>query len=260
MTSRITATLLAGVLALGACAAPGSGNPAPSSELTRDLAQTPEPLPPSEQADNGRTKGRKGQKDGKEKENTPKTGDQGSAETPAGTGRGGGRGGSRGTKPGPSEAEERVLGSVADARGDHGVLGPQYADLVEVSIATRRESAIATVDFVGTLPARLDEGEVMGVGIDIFRSDVAESDYQLFADGGPDGWFAYLHTPEGFVKYPGTFSIGQNRMLFEVPWQSLGGFNAGRFSSFVDWSGPGTVAVNASSEDIAPDSGRVGFR
>jgi hypothetical protein len=262
--TRITASLLAGVLALGGCAAPGSGSPAPPDELTRELAQTPDPLPPSERADDGRTKGRKGQKDGREKENTPKTGDQGSAETPAGTGRGGGgandgsgRGGSRDTKPEPSEAEERLLGSAADARGDHGVLGPQYADLDEVSIATRGDSAIATVDFVGTLPARLDEGEVMGVGIDIFRSDAAESDYQLFADGGSDGWFAYLHTPEGFVKYPGSFSIGGSRMVFEVPWSALGGGPKGSFSSFLDWSGPGAVAVSPSSQDFAPDSGTV---
>ena len=256
--TRITASLLAGLLALGACRAPGSGNPTPSGELTRELAQTPEPLPASEQED-GKTKGEKPQRQA-QKERTPKGGGQGAVETPAGSGRDGGGGGGRDTKPEPSQAELRVLGTAADARGDHGVLGPQYADLVQVNIASRGEAAIATVDFAGTLPAQLQDGEVMGVGLDIYRNGAAESDYQLFADGGADGWFAYLHTPEGFVKYPGTFRIGQSSMLFEVPWRSIGGSTGTRFSSFVDWSGSGAVALSPSSEDFAPDSGTVRFR
>jgi len=258
--TRITASLLAGLLALGACRAPGSGNPTPSGELTRELAQTPEPLPASEQED-GKTKGEKPQRQA-QKERTPKGGGQGAVETPAGSGRdgGGGGGGGRDTKPEPSQAELRVLGTAADARGDHGVLGPQYADLVQVNIASRGEAAIATVDFAGTLPAQLQDGEVMGVGLDIYRNGAAESDYQLFADGGSDGWFAYLHTPEGLVKYPGSFSIGGDRMVFEVPWSALGGRPDGSFSSFLDWSGPGAVAVSPASQDFAPDSGTVKFR
>jgi hypothetical protein len=138
------------------------------------------------------------------------------------------------------------------------LLGPNYADLVEVAIASIGDRSVVTVDLGGTIPGRLGEGEVMGVGLDIFHGDTSESAYQLFADGGSDGWYAYLHTPEGIVQYPGTFAIGGGRLEFSVTWSSLGDLRQGRFSAFADWSRDDPV-VNAFSEDLAPDSGTARF-
>jgi hypothetical protein len=103
----------------------------------------------------------------------------------------------------------------------------------------------------------------MGIGVDLYRTVTqGESDYQLFADGGPDGWFAYLQTPKGFVRYPGSFALSGARLVLTVPWSSLGGRRSGRFSAFVDWTQggrPGTLGGNASSQDLAPEVGTVAY-
>lgn len=97
----------------------------------------------------------------------------------------------------------------------------------------------------------------MGIGIDFYRNaDGVESDYQLFVDGGSDGWFAYLHTPSGFVDYPGSFRLGGGRLVFQVPMESLDGLTATQTSGFLDWSRSGAV-VNSASSDAAPNSGRA---
>jgi hypothetical protein len=258
MTQRLTTGLVVAVLVLAGCRAPGSGGASstPPGALPQELAQTPEPLPPEhEEEGEGRKKG-----SGKGKDVRP-DGDSGPDEAedspPSSSGRN--KGGAKGEKADPPQPDElRSLARSSDARGDQGLLGPNYADLVEVAIASIGDRSVVTVDLGGTIPGRLGEGEVMGVGLDIFHGDTSESAYQLFADGGSDGWYAYLHTPEGIVQYPGTFAIGGGRLEFSVPWNSLGDLRQGRFSAFADWS-RAQPAVNASSEDHSPDSGTARF-
>jgi hypothetical protein len=112
---------------------------------------------------------------------------------------------------------------------------------------------------MGDLPAALADGEVQGIGINFYRSESRESDYQLFADGGYKGWRAFLHTPDGIVAYPGTFGVGANVLVFEVPWSALGGKKAVNVGSFVDWSQKGTVLAT-SGNDRAPNDGTVTVR
>ncbi|HYH27226.1 MAG TPA: hypothetical protein VEA19_00445 [Actinomycetota bacterium] len=152
----------------------------------------------------------------------------------------------------------RSLATITDRSGDAGLQVPGYADLAEVSIQSRAERARVVVDVASAFPGRLEEGEVIGVGVDFFVGDGSESDYQLFVDGSDEGWFAYLQTPEGFVRYPGSFSIGGRRMAFDLPWGSLGNARRANVSAFVDWSAPGTP-LNRASEDRAPDEGRASF-
>lgn len=157
----------------------------------------------------------------------------------------------------------RVIGDQPDVEGDHGLEGPDTADAVRVTIEARDGTARVSVEFAAAVPERLGEEEVMGVGVDLYRpgnDDLGRSDYQVFADGGPEGWFAYLQTPEGFVPYPGRFILAGPRMIWELPWGSLGSLNAGDFRAFVDWSGPGVAVVKKVSQDWVPNSGRAPFR
>jgi hypothetical protein len=145
--------------------------------------------------------------------------------------------------------------------GDAGISAPPYADFESVLIEDDGTNARVTVEMKGTIPQKLSEAqdEVEGLGVDLFReANQRESDYQLFADGEPDGWFAYLDAPSGLVNYPGTFSLDHNRMVFIVPWSSLGGMSGKLFSAFCDWSKSGTI-LNKVSEDHAPDSGKTPF-
>lgn len=261
MRPGLVAGLLVTVMALAGCRAPGSANApsAPPGELPQELAQTPEPLPP-DQEEQGEARKKKGKGKG-----APSDPDGGPAEEetappppPSGGNKRGSKGGSKGEQRDPPPDELRSLAKASDPRGDQGLLGPSYADLVEVSIATIGDRSVVTVDLAGTIPGQLGDGEVMGVGVDIYRGDTSESAYQLFADGGSDGWYAYLQTPDGIIEYPGTFAIGGGRLEFSVPWASLGDLRQGLFSAFADWSRT-RPALNEVSEDFAPDSGTARF-
>jgi hypothetical protein len=131
--------------------------------------------------------------------------------------------------------------------------------VISVSIEDNGDDARVIVDVATDIPATLAEGEVMGIGVNLVRDpNQSESDFQLFADGGSDGWFAYLQTPDGFIDYPGQFRLGGNRIVFQVPWVSIGGMPSGEFDAFVDWSRERPV-LNAAASDRAPNRGRASF-
>lgn len=151
----------------------------------------------------------------------------------------------------------RTRARIVDAKGDAGLQAPGYADLVSILVESDGRDVRATIDVAATLPTTPVDGEVIGIGLDFYRNaDADESDYQLFVDGGSDGWFAYLHTPTGFVEYPGSFRLGGARLVFQVPMESLGGLTATQASGFLDWTRSGAV-VNSAASDQAPNSGRA---
>lgn len=166
--------------------------------------------------------------------------------------------GGGGPGPGPGAPYAQV-GRATDKARDPGAGVPGYGDLVAVTVEDDGTNARVTVTMNADVPLRLSAEETMGVGVDFFRSAAqVESDYQLFADGEPDGWYAYLQGPKGFVKYPGTFGVGGRRLVFTVPWSALGAPRAGRFSAFADWTRT-AIPSNQFGEDHAPDLGTAAF-
>lgn len=127
---------------------------------------------------------------------------------------------------------------ATDARGDHGA-GPAYADLVSLTLEDDGTSLRVSVELGDTVPALLADGEVQGVGIDLFRSRADESDFQVFLDGGSGGWRGFLQTPRGFVRYPGTLSVAGSMLVTVIPWTELGGRADAQVSAFADWSDDG---------------------
>lgn len=160
--------------------------------------------------------------------------------------------------PGASPVRFVVAGSAGDPRGDAGDAAPAYADLTRALIEDGNGRARITVSVAGVIPQILPEGEVAGVGVDLFARSSEESDYQLFADGSADGWTPYLHGPKGVAPLPGSFDIQERRLAFVLEWRFLGGLKRGRFSAFADWSRTGPLR-NSASEDHAPDSGTSPF-
>lgn len=181
------------------------------------------------------------------------------ASAPASASRGASASASAGSSAAP-EAPYHGIGSVSDRSGDAGATTPGYADIVSVTIEDNGTNARLTVYLRSTIPATLPSDETMGVGVDLYKSvGEIESDYQVFADGEPSGWYAYLDTPNGKVRYPGTFGLGGNRMQFTLPWSALGGMSGGYFAGFADWTRAATPA-NLSGEDHAPDLTSQPFR
>lgn len=131
--------------------------------------------------------------------------------------------------------------------------GPGYADADLLAFDDLGDELRVTVSVVGDVPSTLADSEVMGIGVDFSRSDEAESDYQLFADGGSDGWRAFLQTPEGFVQYPGQFAVGGDLVQFTIPWTSVGGRQTWLLSGFVDWGRPNALGLVERSSDLVPD-------
>jgi hypothetical protein len=148
-----------------------------------------------------------------------------------------------------------LSGSVTDSPADNGLEAPDYADVATVALEDTGSELRATVTFATSVPRTLAEREVMGVGVDLFRTNDRESDYQLFATGRADGWTAYLDTPDGFVKFPGSFTISGAALTFSVPWTSVGGHVGASFSTFADWSKAAVAVVAQTGQDSAPDRG-----
>jgi hypothetical protein len=160
--------------------------------------------------------------------------------------------GSEGRPPAPF----RRVAQQSDRSGDHGE-GPSFADLREIAIDGNGEDLRVTVLVDGPVREKLAEGEVVGLGVDLYQGDDKnESSYQLFADGRSDGWYAFLYAHDRFVAYKGSFGIDGDRFAFIVPVSSVGGFDGGRVSAFFDWS-RAKDPRNDFSEDHAPDKGTL---
>ncbi len=162
-------------------------------------------------------------------------------------------------EPGGEPVTWRTVAEISDPAGDEEGDAPPYGDLAGVRLEEGGKWLRVTIFMQGAVPRQLPADEVLGTGIDFFRSlTQTESDYQLYVDGQPDGWFAYLHTPRGFVKYPGTFGIAANRLEFVIPWSAIGNPSSGRYSGFADWTRKVPVQ-NQSGEDHAPLIGSAEF-
>jgi len=124
--------------------------------------------------------------------------------------------------------------------------------LKTIDIADNGTYCRVTVVVAGRLPGQVPSGDTLGIGVDFMRTVAqTEGQYQLFVDGEADGWFAYLRGPRRYITYPGTFAVGQDRVVFTVPWSSLGNRRSGRFNAFADWT-KATGDPHPYSEDHAP--------
>lgn len=164
-----------------------------------------------------------------------------------------------GSEASPSEAGARRLALQHDAAADAGLQAPAYVDLVGVELVDLGGVLRATVTVAGPIPRALEESQAAGIGLDLFAGAGRESDYQIFLEGAADGWFAYLEGPNGLMQFAGTFELDADRFVVEVPWKSLGNQRAGELSVFADWSSA-RLTLAVSSEDHAPDDGRVSYR
>ncbi|HEX9775589.1 MAG TPA: hypothetical protein VGB83_08410 [Actinomycetota bacterium] len=151
-----------------------------------------------------------------------------------------------------------TIATFDDPRGDHGTAVPAYADLARVQLRDNGIDARAIVTVGDDVPNPMPAGEQMAIGVDLYRRNGAESDYQVLAIGTTDGWLAYFTTPDGIVKYPGTFAIQGGTLTFQVPWSRLGNMTGRRYSAFLDWDREQPV-VNRVGEDRAPRTGTEPF-
>lgn len=160
-------------------------------------------------------------------------------------------------QPGASEAEETsvpatreptVLLALSDARGDHGIEGPAWVDLVTFEFVDLGSELEVTLRFAAELPSAPPDGEVPLIGVDILEQESGESAYQLFVEGGGQQWGAHLQTPQGFVPFPGTFVIGGRAMTLTLPWNTLGSPTRGPVRAYVEWSRE-RLLINPTSRD-----------
>jgi hypothetical protein len=158
----------------------------------------------------------------------------------------------------PGARTYRVAASRTDAASDSS--GPAYTDVARVVIESDGARARISVTMHAAIRDPMPSGEQMAIGVDLYRTtSQAESDYQVYASGTPDGWVAFLDTPSGFVRYPGEFGIGGSTFVFTVPWSALGGITRGSAAAFMDWDRKGIV-LNETAHDRLPDEGRFSYR
>jgi hypothetical protein len=151
----------------------------------------------------------------------------------------------------PAKDEGDELARVRDGRADHGD-GPGYADLTEVTFTDSEQGLVVSVALRSFVPGRLARREIQDVGVDLYRVSPLEavlgqtdSDYQVRLRGGASGWRAHLRTPEGYVAFPGTFTVGDRSLRVLLPWEAVGGRERAIADVFVDWSsGVGRLATD----------------
>jgi hypothetical protein len=166
-----------------------------------------------------------------------------SLDADAGTAGSAPRTGGRGAGPRPPSSWA-LLRTATDPGADQGA-GPGYADALELTLAEDATHLRIAVRLGGAVPARLAGREVQGIGVDLFRGGGAESDFQVFLDGGDHGWRGFLQTPDGFVRFPGTVTVAGATVTSVLPWASLGGRATADVSAFVDWAdGAGRAGVD----------------
>lgn len=136
--------------------------------------------------------------------------------------------------PGSGAPGEELV-SLTDPSADHGD-GPDYADLAQVSLHEQDGRVRMHVTLARAVPRRLRAREAQAVGIDLFRTSSDHGDFQVLLDGGRGGWRAFLHTPDGYVDFPGLFSVDGRNLRVDLPWDAIGGRDAAEVSAFVEWS------------------------
>lgn len=246
---RRAVVLATAALLLGGCAVGGDGDREESGALPEKFAEPAQPLFGADAPGTTASTASGG---------TSTTGRGGSTTSTSRPAAGGVEVGSPATTTTTSRPF-RQLTAVTDRAGDAGLQARPYGDLTVLRLEDDGTRARFTVQMAGNLPTVPAEGEVVGIGVDLFRSDDKDSDYQLFAIGNADGWRAGLQESSDWVDYPGTFELGGNTLVFTVPWSSIGGRRGGKVSVFADWSQPRVAVVADASEDHAPDRGTQSF-
>jgi hypothetical protein len=247
---------LLAAMALAGCAVGGSATgQGPSTTPRADLAAEAEVAARNLELGAGDSRGKPGRDSdrrgpGRSGSPAPRDGAR-AAEVGARPGSGGGQvADTTNRHPSPTGATWSSLLEVADPAADHG-RAPGHADLVGLVLEDDGRHLRVTVRLAALVPARLADREVEGVGVDLFRGDPQESDFQLFLDGGGHGWRGFLQTPRGFVRYPGTVAVDGPVLTTTVPWAALGGRRGVEVSAFVDWS-DGTGATGSDQVERSP--------
>lgn len=240
-------------LVLGACTPPfgdkekrqaeDDGRPRP------ELGITPAPLPAEEAGGTATTIG-------SSTAGTPGAGSTTSTTTARSPGATASTGGPATTTATTIADTYRTVATASDRRGDHGAEGPGYGDLLTLRVDRGTRTMRFVVDVAADLPTVLAVGEVEGVGVDLFRGLGLESTYQVFVDGGSDGWRAFFQHGSDFVQFPGTFRLGGARLELVVPLSAFTGGEPERASAFADWSRR-TDSATRNSEDLLPELGTV---
>lgn len=144
--------------------------------------------------------------------------------------------------PGAGKSDAGRMARVEDARGDQGD-GPPYADLATVSFVDSDEGLDMSITLDAVVPGRLARREMEEVGVALFRVSPLDmllgrtaSDYQVRLEGGAYGWRAFLRSRDGYVPFPGTFSVSGRTLRVVLPWEAVGGRRRAEAETFVDWS------------------------
>lgn len=146
------------------------------------------------------------------------------------------------------------LATLDDPRGDHGE-GPRYADLSQVTLTGSTEALTVSVALDAVVPARLPHRQIENVGLDLYRTSPldtllgrTESDYRVRLDGDAYGWRAFLRTRDGYVAFPGEFTVNGPTLRVVLPWEAIGGRSRAEVEAFVDWSsGVGRLTTDGST-------------
>lgn len=126
-----------------------------------------------------------------------------------------------GTGSAPTNAS--VLVTEVDPDAEKEGLTPAYPEIKSIRLEGLGDGGLrATMTFGGEIPDRMpDDKTYMVAGIGLSTED--DNGYAFGAQASDDGWKPYGGAEKTGGKYPGTFEIRGDQVVFTVPWSAIGG-------------------------------------
>lgn len=166
-----------------------------------------------------------------------------------------------GTAGNSPQAVSRVgRSSVVDAMGDAEGQGqvPAWVDLTGGMLVDSGPALKAMASFAAALPARMPDNRTVATnGIQLLLPKDKKA--YLYAEGGPQGWKAYLVRNKTSALPPGAFSLNGTEMHWSVPWAELGNPTRIDWGLHLSWTRTTLLKVDYAF-DSAPDSGMERLR
>ena len=147
-------------------------------------------------------------------------------------------GGADAPKSGVDPSLARASVAIADPATDAKSQGipPRYTEVAEARIEGLGKRVRLTISYAAAVPERVGKEQYMVVAFGITGQKEGEG-HGIGAVANEKGWEPYAGAKGENEKFPGSFRISGNEIVFEVPWSYINGPRAFEWYASSGWYG-----------------------
>lgn len=131
----------------------------------------------------------------------------------------------------------RASASIEEPNPDaqkSGPVAPDYAEAMQATLQGLGNDVRFTMRFGGNLPSAVTKGQYMVLALGVTGRKEGQG-YAIGATCDENGWKPYAGAKTKRMKFPGTFEISGNEMIFTVPWSFFEGPRAFEWYASTAW-------------------------